>query len=322
MLQWVKAFLEGRQQRVLLQQSKSPWKPVSSGVPQGSILGPVLFLLYVNDIPNIVESTAKMFADDTKVYRVSASVQKCEILQQDLNKLSAWSRKWLLKFNADKCVVLRLRQAIDYLYTLDNVYLLEVVDQKDLGVTVTNDLKPRTHITIMTKKANQKIGIIRRCFSDLTSEKVTILYTTIIRPILEYASPTWNPWTKHDIQTLEKTQRRCLRLCKEHIDLPSLEQRRRNTDIVETYKILNNLYTVNPDKYFQRPHRDLRGHSQKLFQPRTNSEVRRNFFSSRVIKDWNRLPAATAEAPTLAAFKHAITSGIHWRKNAEEDKVR
>ena len=111
-LAWIESFLRGRRQRVVLRNGFSTWKEVTSGVPQGSILGPLLFLFYVNDIPDIVSSTAKMFADDTKVYRKISSKADCDSLQSDLNELAAWSKRWLLEFNAEKCVVLRIRAAL------------------------------------------------------------------------------------------------------------------------------------------------------------------------------------------------------------------
>ena len=108
----------------------SAWQPVTSGVPQGSILGPVLFLLYVNDLPDAMSSTAKMFANDTKVYRRINRREDCQNLQDDLNLLSNWSRIWLLNFNETKCVVLRIKSALAYYYSMNGVYLQEVSEQR------------------------------------------------------------------------------------------------------------------------------------------------------------------------------------------------
>ena len=193
LLTWISSFLSGRRQRVVLRNGISDWIPVTSGVPQGSILGPLLFLVFVSDLPNIALSMAKLFADDTKLYRQIMNIMDCDILQDDLNEFSAWSKIWLIKFNAIKCIVLRIREAIKYIYTLDGVNLESVDCQKDLGVTISKSLKPATHIDIITKKAYQKIGMIKRCFTNFTERKVTTLYQAIIRPALEYASPVWNP---------------------------------------------------------------------------------------------------------------------------------
>ena len=139
-------------------------------------------------------------------------------------------------------VVLRIREAIRYIYTLDGVNLESVDSKKDLGVTISKTLKPATYIDIITKKAYQKIGMIKRCFTNFTEKKVSTLYQSIIRPALEYASAVWNPWYKQDIEKLEKVQRKCLQLCSKEITIDSLDKRRTYTDCVETYKFIQNKY--------------------------------------------------------------------------------
>ena len=166
-----------------------------------------------------------------------------------------------------KCVVLRINEAIKYIYTLDGVQLESVVEQKDLGVNISNSLKPKTHIEKITKKAYQKIGMIKRCFTNYTPEKITTLYTTIIRPGLEYASPAWNPWMKTDIEKLEKVQRKCLNMCIEHVEpiqMDLLQFRRNFIDLCEIYKYMNGMYKTPASSYFSKPARSLPGHSKKL----------------------------------------------------------
>ena len=135
----------------------------------------------------MISSTAKMFADDTKLYCQIMIKADCDNLQCDLNALSAWSRLWLLEFNAEKCVVLRIRAAINYQYSLNTVYLQEVASQKDFGITVSNTLTPTLHIQDIVKKAHRKIAMFRRCFTRLDEAKVSILYQSLVRPALEYA---------------------------------------------------------------------------------------------------------------------------------------
>ena len=203
-LAWIEGFLSRRRQRVVLRNGVSNWKPVTSGVPQGSILGPILFLLYVNDIPDYVSTTAKMFADDTKVY------SKINTLQDDLNSLTVWFKLWLLEFNAEKCVVLRIKKSLDYHSSLNGVYLQEVEEQKDLGIKVCNILSPTKHIQDIAKKARQKIAMLRRFFTGFDAKKVSILYKSLIRPALEYASAAWSPLTKGNMKVLEKASCRLL----------------------------------------------------------------------------------------------------------------
>ncbi len=166
------------------------------------------------------KNSPKMFAVDTNIY----CNEVCNRLQSDINSLSSWSKTRLLKFNALKCVVLKIRQSLNYINTLNGLILesQSVSDQTDLGVIIYKYLLPSVHIQHSVTKANQRIGMIRGCFTDLTEVKVKILYTTIIRPVLEYGSIIWNQWLTKDINALEKVQERCLRLNKEKIILPSL----------------------------------------------------------------------------------------------------
>ena len=307
-LQWIRSFLTNRRQRVLLRNGVSSWQKVKSGVPQGSILGPLLFLVYVNDMPDIVSSTAKMFADDTKVYRKIKLIEDCQELQDDLNSLSAWSDKWLLRFNATKCVVLKIKLSIQYMYTLNGHLLEHVSSQKDLGVTISDSLKSAEHVNTIVKRANQRIGMVKRCFTDLTKNKVLILYKAIIRPILEYASPTWNPHLIKDINALESVQRRCLRLVREDVSLPSLASRREEADLVEVYKFTHGLYKNGLSNMFNYSENRFRSHSFKLQKRRFNTTLRQHFFSERVITRWNELPEDVVTAPTPATFRERLRS--------------
>ncbi len=307
-LRWVSAFLSNRRQRVILRNGSSSWQNVTSGVPQGSILGPLLFLIYVNDLPDSVRGTSKMFADDTKVYCPIQTLSDCERLQDDLNALSCWSNTWLLRFNAGKCVVVKTRQKIDYDYTLDGVNLTQVHEQKDLGVNISDTLLPSSHVQDIVKKANQRTGIVKRCFTGLEN-KIGLLYKSIIRPVLEYGAPAWNPWHKKDIDVLESSQRRCVKLAPNtNLGLESLEHRRMLTDLTETYKIVHGYYKNDYSHFFSKPGRNLRGHSCKLAKKSNRTDIAKNFFSNRVVNPWNNLPESVANAPSLSTFKKRLRS--------------
>ena len=308
-LRWITNFLSHRRQKVVLHNGNSSWENVISCVPQGSILGPILFLLYVNDIPSVVSSTAKMFADDTKLYCPIRTIDDCQQLQSDLNNLAVWSSKWLLKFNETKCVVLRIKQSLDFIYSLNGFPLREVPHQKDLGVIVSNNLLPHEHIQSIIKKSNQRIGLIRRCFTDITLNKVDILFNSLIRPILEYGSPAWAPWYSKDIVNLEKVQRRCYRICNSPDFVPeSLVTRRLKTDLCEVYKYLHDMYKTDKNLFFTQSQRTLRGNSLKLVKPYAHTLIRSNFFSHRVVNSWNSLPEAVVSSPSLDAFKAKLRS--------------
>ena len=170
-LRWIQAYLKGRKQRVVLRNGQSSWCEVDSGVPQGSILGPLLFLLFINDLPISIDSSIKLFADDTKLYRKIESLEDCESLQRDLNRLGAWSKQWSLRFNEKKCVVLKIREKLDYCYTLNGVKLDSVESQRDLGIMIYNKLSPSEHVQSLVSKSNRKIHMIKRCFLRSHSSK-------------------------------------------------------------------------------------------------------------------------------------------------------
>ena len=311
-LMWLSTFLSQRRQRVLLREASSDWGDVTSGVPQGSILGPILFLIYVNDIPDNISNTAKMFADDTKLYKPISNISDCHKLQQDLNSLAAWSNQWLLKFNESKCVVLRIKESFDYIYTLNGIPLNSVESQKDLGVTISKNLKPSSHIAIATKKANQRLGLIKRCFTDLSADKLFILYTSLVRPVIEYGSPTWNPQFQKDIESLDRVQKRAVALSPSlQNKLQPLQRRRWFADMCETYKYIHGLNKSEISNLFFFPSRQLRGHSLKLSKPRCRTLLRSHFFSHRVIDSWNSLTERAVTAPSLQAFKGILRSIPH-----------
>ena len=192
--------------------SHSSWVDVRSGVPQGSVLGPLFFILYVNNIPSLIENSCKMFADDTKIYSVIKSFDDSLRLQHDIDTLMQWSRVWLLRFNAAKCKVMQLGTSPPALYTMrdcdSNVSAeLEVVhEEKDLGVWCSADLKPSLHCRKAAAKASQALGLVRRAFKTNSVDMFTFLYKMYVRPHLEYCGQSWSPYTARDIDIdLEST---------------------------------------------------------------------------------------------------------------------
>ena len=208
MLDWVKDFLTHRRQRVSINGSLSQWLAVLSGIPQGSVLGPVLFTLYINDLPDLVKNFTMLFADDTKIYSVVNNERDRNSLQDDINKLIAWSDKWQLRFNASKCKVMHYgRQTQNFEYTMDTVQVQAVSEEKDLGVTFTPDLKFSKHIASAANKASRVVGSIRRSFRYIDKSMLVQLHKSLIRSHLEYANTVWSPISKADIDHLERVQR-------------------------------------------------------------------------------------------------------------------
>ena len=204
LLMWFKSYLTDRHQRVVLNSATCDWLPVTSGVPQGSLLGPLLFLFYINDMPDSLEngSDIALFADNINVYRpIDSSSSGC-LLQQDLTRLQEWSSNWKMAFNAEKCKVIcisRKRSSTSALsrYQLDHQELECVFYTSDLGITVSHNLQWTKHIEAIVSKANKTLGLVKcLCGRDLNDINIRKrLYYSLVRPKLEYCSNVWSPYT-------------------------------------------------------------------------------------------------------------------------------
>jgi Skp family chaperone for outer membrane proteins len=323
---WIQAFLTGRRQRVSVNNSKSTWLPVVSGVPQGSVLGPVLFIIYINDLPDAVENTMKLFADDTKLYSRVDSTDDCHRLQQDIDSMQDWSAKWLLSFHPEKCKVMRLgSNHPNHTYQMHNrdtiTNLQFVQSEKDLGVTFDNKLKFREHINNQVSKANRLVGMIRRSFTYLAPGTFSTLFKTIVRPHLEYGYSIWAPSLKKDKDLLENVQRRATKLVPglrskpyeerlEILNMPTLEYRRKRGEMIEAYKYLHGHYQVAADWLRRDLNSTTRGHPLKLKKMSFNTEIRRNSMSNRIVNNWNALPTDVVLAPSVDSFKGRLDK--HW----------
>jgi hypothetical protein len=323
-INWFRSFLTNRIQRVCLEGSHSEWKHVTSGVPQGSVLGPILFLIYINDLPNSIKNFVKIFADDTKLYSINNQVEHCISLQADIDQAYEWSQTWQLPFNAEKCKVMHIgKNSLLNNYTMKNTngdtQQLEVVnEEKDLGVIFDQKLSFNTHISTCIAKANQILGIIKRNFSALDQISFILLYKTLVRSHLEYANAVWRPNLKKHINQLEKVQRRATKCIPslqnlpyeerlQRLKLPSLEYRRARGDMIQTYKILNNIDALDPGNFFELCNNNrTRGNSQKIVKQRFKTEIRKNVFSNRVVNNWNSLPESVISAPSLNSFKNRL----------------
>lgn len=322
-LDWVQNFLSHRVQRVVLNGAYSGWRDVTSGIPQGSVLGPLLFIIYINDLPERVNSPTALFADDTKAYRRIASPQDHLTLQDDLNKLWEWSNTWQLGFNVAKCKVLHYgpgnpQQSYSMGDAEDAPIILEDCEEKDLGVTFDNALKFRRHISNICNKANRMVGLVRRSFKFLNGNTFLRLYKALIRPHLEYACSVWNPLLIEDRDKLERVQRRATKLVPsiadrsysdrlQALDLPSLVHRRMRGDIIQTFKIVKGIEDVPVEDYFAfNTTSRTRGHTLKLAKPRARTSKRSKSFTHRVIDTWNGLPQEVVDAETLNSFKNRL----------------
>ena len=195
-LSWIKDFLDNRKQTVVINGINSDEIPVSSGVPQGSVLGPILFLAYIYELPEQVKSRERLFADHTAMYLAISSTTEGQVLQTDLACLEQWEKMWDMQFNPSKCQVLHITRKVKPLntkYILHNVELEGASTEKYLGVIIVDDLSWSPHIDNTTKKANQTLGFLKRNIRVHNKDLKTATYKTLVRPQLEYASTVWYP---------------------------------------------------------------------------------------------------------------------------------
>ena len=241
LLAWIAAFLNNRHQQVRVDDEFSTWKRVKSGIPQGSVLGPILFVIFINDMPDVVESICQLFADDAKIFDTVnlRNPNSGDRLQRDIDSVSKWSDKWQLPFNVTKCKVLHIGNTNPCRrYKMNGQYLEDVEEEKDLGVLVDNELKFHKQVAAVVKNANSKLGLIKKSFARLDEDTLPLLYTSLVRSKLEYGNLIWGPFYKEDAKTVEKVQKRATksiptlkqldytdRLRK--LNLPSLQHRRR-----------------------------------------------------------------------------------------------
>ena len=323
LLDWIGDFLSDRTQYVAINGVSSDRVRVTSGVPQGSVLGPTLFIYYINDLPTVSESPTNIFADDTKSYNTIESQDDKVKLQKCIDSLVQWSIIWLLGFNSEKCKMMHLgKNNPHYTYTIKDGDIERIMEttssEKDLGVYVDPLLEFNEHISKVVKKSRGIASMIFKSISSRTSDILVPLFVALVRPNLEYANPVWCPFKRKFIDHIEKVQRQFTkRIYGLHkltyserlmeLNLPSLEFRRARGDMIETYKILNNVYDpITTKSLFTVNTASTRTHSFKLHKPRFNTNNFKYFFTNRVVNTWNSLPADVVKAECLNSFKNKL----------------
>ena len=323
---WIERWLDGRRQRTVLNGEASDWRPVLSGVPQGSVLGPLAFVIFINDIDETSKdiSILNKFADDTKCGQVINSVGDVERLQECLNRLTDWADRWGMAFNVAKCKVLHVGRSNEKAtYTMNGVQLSSTEEERDIGVKVSANLKPSKQCSEAAQRAAGVLSQISRAFHYRDKKTFLQLYKQYVRPHMEFAVPAWSPWSVADKEVLERVQERAVKMISglkgttyeerlAELGMPSLEMRRTHYDLVQVYKIINRKDNVNPSTWFElvgtEPARVTR-HTQdpdniKKQQPKT--DLRKHFFSNRVTDRWNALPSEIKRAKSVAIFKSYV----------------
>ena len=258
-LDWFVTYLSGREQRVVVNGQTSDWQNVTSGVPEGALLAPLLFALYINDLPSVVKSAqCVMFADDVKLFYRVKEAPDCLLLQSDLDSLGRWSADWQLKLNPSKCLTftMTLRTSpVPFSYSICGSGLERVSEVRDLGVMLDSKLTFAAHISQTVCKANRALGIFIRSFQTglprQKFDKKTLLasYFANVRSILEYGCVVWGGAAKSHTERLERVQHKFMiwlasrardvtaqslgyRELLRTFDVPSLEARRLQYDLM------------------------------------------------------------------------------------------
>ena len=330
LLRWLTCFLTWRMQRVVCGDSESDWSSVLSGVPQGSVLRPLLFLVYINDMPELVKHFWKLFADDTKLISINRNLNVQKMLQEDVNNLVDWSRTWQMEFNEEKCKVMdigrsKLGRTVIFMESIsgERVEIEETNSEFDLGVVINNKLKWDDQVDQATLKANSVLGTLKRTFVHWNARVLIKLFTTYVRHHIEYWSSVWNPYRKKDIKKLEQVQRRATKLVHElrhlnyesrlvNLGMTTLEVRRERGDLIQFFKILKGHNTVSWHCGIQSstsinlggPCNGIRGEKHRITPQLTKCDKRKMFISNRVAASWNKLPKEIVSSNSVNQFKN------------------
>jgi ribonuclease P/MRP protein subunit RPP40 len=318
---WIADLLSDRSQCTRVGSALSSSAPLNSGVVQGSCMGPLLFIIFINDIcDDLTDSvTGKLYADDLKLYTSVDDFADIDGFQFNLSKICQWSTRWQLAISYSKCCTISVGGPLaSHQYILGSNSLVPVTKISDLGVTFDTNLKFRNHIHSIAAKGHQRANLILRCFLTKDPATLTRAFVTYVRPMLEYCSAVWSPSLVMDINSIEAVQRRFtkrfpgLRDVDYHsrllvLGLDSLELRRLRADLILVYKIVFGLIDLKFSDFFTwNPNRNSRGHTYSLFKPRCALEVRKRFFSHRVIAPWNSLDPLKTNFRSLHTFKLSL----------------
>jgi hypothetical protein len=342
---WIEAFLRNRKQRVVAGTENAEWVEVTSGVPQGSVLGPILFIIFINDLPGVVKNIFKMYADDSKIISNVQDVEHRVQLQKDLDCVVKWCNDWSMELNCKKCKIIHFgnQQVLNgNMSTYSMVkngtthQLQESECERDLGILVEPGMKWKAQVQASVNKASRILGLLKNTFESREIELWKQLYTTYIRPHLEFAVAAWNPPNVAEIAALERVQRRATRIPSQlkglsyearlgKLSLTTLDTRRKRGDLIQFYKLMNHLEEI---KWHRKPVLNIaettnetpalrpRSHNKRVrSQSFCSREIndycssvssRMHYFSNRVSGPWNSLTHKAANAENLNQFKARV----------------
>ena len=326
LLEWFKSYLSNRTQKVVLSGFSSTSHPVRSGVPQGSILGPLLFIIYINPLADrhlTPGSSVILYADDILLYRPLTSSHDTVIFQEDVNLISNWILASGLSINPSKSsllIISRSRKKPQVSVTISGTPVTTAESVRYLGVTITSDLRWNTHISNTCKSAKQKLGLLYRNFHLADQQTLCQLYKTLVLPKLDYCSSVWDPTSSTLVEKLESVQRFAAKLCSKRwsdspttlskaLNWPTLHSRRSRQKVMLCRRIFKNESIISPSSYFSPPaHLNSRlyhPHSVRVPFART-AFFQTSFFIS-VCHLWNSLPEQVVSLSTSRLFKVALS---------------
>ena len=263
---WIQNFLRMRTQQVILDGVSSSSITITSGVPQGTVLGPLLYILYLNDLPEGISSQVCLLADDCILYREINTLNDCQDLQKDINTLCNWESKWQMKFNIDKCYIMHVthkRNPLLMTYNMNDRPIKVTASHTYLGIGINNMLSWAEHISNTVSKANKVLGLLRRNLYSCSHFVKETAYKSLVRPSLEYCSSIWDPYHQEYKNKLESFQRRAARfVCQDFrrqshvsdmlrdLNWKTLEDRRKISRLTLLYKSVHNIVAINIDEHY------------------------------------------------------------------------
>ena len=328
---WIRGFLQGRTQEVSVNGTTSAPADVLSGVPQGSVLGPALFLLYINDITEGITSPMRLFADDSVIYRAIKTQKDLKTLHHDLQKVFEWAERWNMKFNVYKCthvcITLKTKPRA-HSFTINGQAMPKEKSCKYLGVTINESLSWNTQAEQVRSKASRTLGLVRRTLGKCSQEVREVAYNTLVRPQLEYATSAWNPHTDRNCRIMESVQRQAARFVTRNysreasvtamlsdLSWDSLQCRRTLHQAEMFYKIQRGIVNIHIPRdihLLQRPARNQRSHNHQLAYRQLATRVDCYLYSMypRAIRVWNSLPVAAVTASNIQGFRSMALPAI------------
>ena len=326
LLSWFRNYLEDRKQKVVVEGAESSEREILAGVPQGSILGPILFILYVNDIVNHLNLNLRLYADDATLFiTYDNPFEAAEILQHNLDLATQWANNWLVKFNPTKTesmVVSRRKDSITPIVQIEDVDITNVSKHKHLGVNLQSNGKWSSHIQEIKGKAQKRLDILRGYMHKLDRNSLEKMYLTYVRPIIEYSDVVWDNCTQKEKEEIEAIQLAAARVITgakrgtEHallyneLQWETLEERRHKHKLIMMHKVLTQtaplpLLTYKPETSGERHNYNIRRPDHLIVPKCSTTLMQKSFFPDTTYK-WNDLPEELKNIETTEELKEKI----------------